>query len=73
VRNLKDAEASGRFAKKLQTYLKPAVLVVDEIGCAPRGADGSCGMKGPAAGRRSDRSKLRTGRPPGWGRGREQS
>jgi DNA replication protein DnaC len=26
VRNLKDAEASGRFAKKLQTYLKPAVL-----------------------------------------------
>jgi len=67
VRNLKDAEASGRFAKKLQTYLKPAVLVADEIGCAPRGADGSCGMKGPAAGRRSDRSKLRTGRPPVWG------
>jgi DNA replication protein DnaC len=67
VRNLKEAEASGRFAKKLQTYLKPAVLVVDEVGCAPRGADGSCGMKGPAAGRRSDRSKLRTGRPPGWG------
>jgi DNA replication protein DnaC len=29
VRNLKEAEASGRFAKKLQTYLKPAVLVVD--------------------------------------------
>jgi len=35
VRNLKDAEASGRFAKKLQTYLKPAVLVVDEIGYLP--------------------------------------
>ena len=31
VRNLKEAEASGRFAKKLQTYLKPAVLVVDEV------------------------------------------
>jgi DNA replication protein DnaC len=35
VRNLKDAEASGRFAKKLQTYLKPAVLVLDEIGYLP--------------------------------------
>jgi len=35
IRNLKEAEASGRFAKKLQTYLKPAVLVVDEIGYLP--------------------------------------
>ena len=35
VRNLNEAEASGRFAKKLQTYLKPAVLVVDEIGYLP--------------------------------------
>ena len=35
VRNLKEAEATGRFAKKLQTYLKPAVLVVDEIGYLP--------------------------------------
>jgi DNA replication protein DnaC len=35
VRNLRDAEASGRFAKKLQTYLKPAVLVVDEVGYLP--------------------------------------
>jgi len=29
VSNLREAEAAGRFAKKLQTYLKPAVLVVD--------------------------------------------
>jgi DNA replication protein DnaC len=35
VRNLKEAEQSGRFAKKLQTYLKPAVLVVDEVGYLP--------------------------------------
>jgi hypothetical protein len=35
VRNLKEAEASSRFAKKLQTYLKPAVLVVDEVGYLP--------------------------------------
>ena len=27
--------ATGRFAKKLQTYLKPAVLVLDEVGYLP--------------------------------------
>lgn len=35
VRNLKEAEAAGRFAKKLQTYLKPSVLVLDEVGYLP--------------------------------------
>jgi DNA replication protein DnaC len=35
VRNLRDAETAGRFAKKLQTYLKPAVLVLDEVGYLP--------------------------------------
>ena len=35
VRNLREAESTGRFAKKLQTYLKPSVLVVDEVGYLP--------------------------------------
>ncbi len=35
VRNLKEAEATGRIAKKLQTYLKPSVLVIDEVGYLP--------------------------------------
>ena len=35
VRNLREAEGAGRFAKKLQTYLKPAVLVLDEVGYLP--------------------------------------
>ena len=35
VRNLREAESTGRFAKKLQTYLKPAVLVLDEVGYLP--------------------------------------
>lgn len=35
VRNLKEADASARFVKKLRTYLKPAVLVVDEVGYLP--------------------------------------
>lgn len=29
IRNLKIAETAGRYPKKLQTYLRPAVLVVD--------------------------------------------
>jgi hypothetical protein len=32
---LREAEALGRFAKKLQTYLKPSVLVLDEVGYLP--------------------------------------
>src|SRR5215217_1749390 len=35
VRQLREAEALGRFAKKLQTYLKPAVLILDEVGYLP--------------------------------------
>jgi DNA replication protein DnaC len=35
VRNLREAEGAGRFAKKLQTYLKPAVLLLDEVGYLP--------------------------------------
>ncbi len=35
VTNLKEAESTGRFAKKLQTYLKPSVLVIDEVGYLP--------------------------------------
>lgn len=35
VRNLKEADATGRFAKKLTTYLKPAVLTLDEVGYLP--------------------------------------
>ncbi|MGT2532781.1 IS21-like element helper ATPase IstB [Streptomyces nojiriensis] len=32
VRNLKAAESAGRLANKLGTYLRPGVLVVDEVG-----------------------------------------
>ncbi|MEU5117202.1 IS21-like element helper ATPase IstB [Streptomyces longwoodensis] len=35
VRNLKTAEAAGRLTSKLGTYLRPAVLVVDEVGYQP--------------------------------------
>ncbi|MFF8036273.1 IS21-like element helper ATPase IstB [Streptomyces sp. NPDC016626] len=35
VRNLKAAEATGRLTSKLGIYLRPAVLVVDEVGYQP--------------------------------------
>jgi DNA replication protein DnaC len=35
VLQLRAAEAAGRFAKKLQTYLRPSVLVLDEVGYLP--------------------------------------
>jgi DNA replication protein DnaC len=35
VRRLRVAEATGRFNRQLQAYLRPAVLVVDEVGYLP--------------------------------------
>jgi hypothetical protein len=35
VRQLSIAEAAGRYPKKLQTHLRPAVLIVDEVGYLP--------------------------------------
>lgn len=35
VRNLKTAEAAGRLTSKLGAYLRPSVLVVDEVGYQP--------------------------------------
>jgi DNA replication protein DnaC len=35
VRNLKAAEVAGRLTNKLGTYLRPSVLVVDEVGYQP--------------------------------------
>jgi DNA replication protein DnaC len=35
VRRLRTAEATGRFNRQLGTYLRPAVLVVDEVGYLP--------------------------------------
>jgi DNA replication protein DnaC len=35
IRQLKAADAIGRLATKMRTYLRPAVLVVDEVGFLP--------------------------------------
>ncbi len=41
VRQLKAADAIGRLASKLRTYLRPDVLVVDEVGYLPLDRDES--------------------------------
>jgi DNA replication protein DnaC len=43
VAALQAAHLESTAAYKLRTYLSPSVLVIDELGCAPRGAGGSCG------------------------------
>jgi hypothetical protein len=43
VAALQAAHLEGTATYKLRTYLSPSVLVIDELGCAPRGAGGSCG------------------------------
>lgn len=35
VRKLRTTEAAGRFPRQLRTYLRPSVLVVDEVGYLP--------------------------------------
>ena len=35
VRRLRTADATGRFNRQLQAFLRPAVLVVDEVGYMP--------------------------------------
>ncbi len=39
VRQLKAADAIGRLASKLRTYLRPHVLVLDEVGYLPLARD----------------------------------
>ncbi len=41
------AWSENRLEEKLTLLSQPPLLICDEIGCAPRGADTPCGMKGP--------------------------
>jgi hypothetical protein len=48
VRQLREAEALGRFSKKPQAYLEPAVLVLDEVGYLPLSRAEGNGPPSPA-------------------------
>ena len=43
VASLQSAHLEGTASYKMRSYTGPSVLAVDELGCAPRGAGGSCG------------------------------
>src|SRR5256886_9389400 len=47
VLSLQSAHLEGTALYKLRTFTGPTVLVIDELGCAPRGADVPCGLRGP--------------------------
>ena len=50
-------KVAGRFAKKLQTYLKPAVLVLDEVGYLPL-SRAECNMVFQLVSRRYERGSI---------------
>ena len=47
IETLSVATRRGELAATLARYTHPAVLVIDEVGCAPRSAVTPCGMRGP--------------------------
>jgi DNA replication protein DnaC len=63
----------GAWTQKLRFYTAPSLLVVDELGCAPRGAALPGGVRDPTTGHRNGRMKLRTADPRRCGERREQS
>jgi DNA replication protein DnaC len=59
--DLVDCLQKGILAGRMFFYCKPKLLVIDELGCAPRGADHPRGPRSPPVTRRSGREKLRAG------------
>jgi IstB-like ATP binding protein len=67
------AALEGRWATCMRFYAGPRLLIVDELGCAPRGAALPGGVRDPTTGHRNGRMKLRTADPRRCGERREQS
>jgi hypothetical protein len=64
VARLTDAKRDGRLEDELAALGRIPLLIVDEVGCAPRGANEPGWVRGPPAGRRNGRLKLGAARPP---------
>jgi DNA replication protein DnaC len=47
VTRLRDAHGQGRLGHELRRLRRYRLLIIDEIGCAPRGAERFRGMRGP--------------------------
>ena len=62
VRDFLHNETLGGEDKVLNRYLKPDLLIVDDMGSAPRGANTPCRARDPTRSRRGGSEKLRAGR-----------
>jgi DNA replication protein DnaC len=67
------AALEGRWATTMRTLAGHRLLIIDELGCAPRGAALPGGVRDPTTGHRNGRMKLRTADPRRCGERREQS
>jgi hypothetical protein len=47
IEALATATRRGELARTLAEYTHPPVLVIDEVGCAPRSTEVPCGKRGP--------------------------
>jgi DNA replication protein DnaC len=47
IARLATAHQAGRLEAELKKIRRYKLIIVDEVGCAPRGADGFRGMRGP--------------------------
>ncbi|MFF7192017.1 ATP-binding protein [Streptomyces sp. NPDC008222] len=47
VTRLAEAHQVGKLGAELTRLGRIPLIVVDEVGCAPRGAEGSCGRRSP--------------------------
>ena len=61
VRDFLQDEAFAGQDKVLTQYLKPDLLIIDDMGSAPRGPKSPCRARDPTRGRRSGPEKLRAG------------
>ena len=61
IEELSTAARDGRLSEGLLPYVQPHVLVIDEVGCAPRGTKTPCRVRDPTRSRRSGSEKLRAG------------
>jgi hypothetical protein len=66
VRDFLHDEAFEGADKLLAWYLKPELLIIDDMGSAPRGAKTPCRVRDPTRSRCSGSMKLRAGEASAW-------
>ena len=71
INGLSAAQNAGRLVKELKQYIRPELLIIDELGCASRSAKTPCRVRDPTRSCRSGSEKLRAGEASAWTLNRE--